>query len=163
MTSPPTPHDVHPTAMVPAAAFDPGAEIESVIALVEELIDVISGENRILACGLPASLSTVSGRKQVLADSFEQHVRRIRSRELDIAAARGPRHARLVDRTAVLRQAMDENLDRLQTAIAASRHRVEAIMSAIREQLAPPAVYGSDGTQRLAGTRPVNLKAGLRA
>jgi hypothetical protein len=162
VTSTPTPHDAHPTAVVPTQdVADPAAEIESVIALVEALIDVISEENRILASGLPASLSTVSGRKQTLADSFEQHVRRIRSRELDIAAAREPRRARLVDRTAVLRRAMDENLDRLQTAIAASRHRVEAIMAAIREQIAPPAGYGSNGAQRLAGA--ANLKAGLRA
>jgi hypothetical protein len=59
-----------------------------------------------------------------------------------------------LQRTTQLRERMAENIDRLQAAMEASRRRVEAVMSAIRQHAAADSTYGANG--RVAAPRAVN-------
>ncbi|QCK88677.1 flagellar protein FlgN [Phreatobacter aquaticus] len=120
------------------------------LALVDELIAVISDENSQLAQGLPASMSLSAARKAELAKEFEQWVADIRSRRIVLAHADQPLRARISEQTGVLQQGMDENVERLRAAIDASRRRVDAVMRAIREQIAPSGPYQANGLTRTA-------------
>ena len=146
------------TRILPVNAEDPN--IESVIALVDEMIVVIERENEELARGLPAPMSSLIARKNVLADRFEQCVGMIKERRVSISAGNEVLRRRLVDRTNVLRKRMAENIDRLHVAIEASRQRVEAIMLAIRQQVAAESPYGANG--RIAPLRTVNERVSRR-
>jgi hypothetical protein len=138
--------------VVPVSVEDPS--VESVIALVDEMIVVIERENEELARGLPAPMSSLVARKNVLADRFERCVATIKERRVSISAGNEVLRRRLVDRTNVLRDRMAENIERLQSAIEASRQRVEAIMHAIRHHVAAESPYGANG--RIAPLRTVN-------
>jgi hypothetical protein len=135
--------------MIPAIHTGPveaGDEsIRALIALIDELIAVVSEENTELAKGLPASRSKQLDDKNRLAGMFEQHV-------VECARATGILNVRdsvlreqLMERIFNLREAMDENLVRLRAAIDASNRRIEAVMYAIREQIASVSPYGSSG------------------
>ena len=67
---------------------------------------------------------------------------------------------RLLDRILQLRGAMDENLVRLRAAIEASNRRIDAVMQAIREQLAGASPYGAGGTR---AARPMSCGTSIRA
>jgi hypothetical protein len=56
---------------------------------------------------------------------------------------------------------MDENLLRLRAAIDASNRRIEAVMQAIREQIANVSPYGAAG--RRTPTRSVSCGTNVRA
>jgi len=128
-----------------AAAPQTKVDFDALIALIDELIVVIDGENEALARGLPASLSTSIPRKNALADQLEQWTAHIKERRLQILPHDRELRARMLQRTRSLRERMAENVSRLQAAMDASRHRVEAVMRAIREQAAADATYGASG------------------
>ena len=121
------------------------ARVRSLIALIDDLISVVSEENVELSRGLPASRLKQVDEKNRLADLFEKCV-------AESAAATSSLHVedrmlreQLMERILRLRAAMDENLLRLRAAIEASNRRIEAVMQAIREQIAAVAPYGASG------------------
>ncbi|MFD2184254.1 flagellar protein FlgN [Rhodoplanes azumiensis] len=119
--------------------------VARVVALVEELIAVVEEENRALARGLPASLSNSTARKTALAEDVERWVMHVRRYDLGSAATDRRQRERLVERARRLKLVMDENVERLRAAIAASQRRVDAIMQAVREDVASRAPYGRNG------------------
>ncbi len=131
--------------------------VTAVIRLVDELLALIEEENRHLASGAPASTSSVIARKAALAEEFGKWVAGVRERQIVISEADSRLHARLRERSVLLRQRMHENVDGLRAAVAATRRRVDAIMRAIREQVTPPSnQYGASGRLTRPGgeTRP---------
>jgi hypothetical protein len=52
---------------------------------------------------------------------------------------------KVLRRIECLRRSMDENMIRLRAAIEASQRRIDAIMAAIREQIADNSPYGANG------------------
>lgn len=143
-------------------AITPDAVVARVIGVVDELIVLIEDENRNLARGLPASLSGSAERKNALATGLEVWVAHVERHRVCAAVADAALRERLVERVGVLRVAMDENIARLKQAIAASRRRVDAIMRAIRDEVATRATYGDTGRMG----RPIEAGAfckGIRA
>ena len=69
--------------------------------------------------------------------------------------------ARIADRTLVLQEKMDENVERLRAAIDATRRRVDAVMRAIRDQVAPSGSYQADGRMQTLAKSP-SIQAGGR-
>lgn len=128
-----------------ATVADINAAVEEVIALISDMVRTIDEENRILAQGIPASLAGSNARKNELADQFEAWVARIKARQLLIDRADTDVRTRLLAGSKVLRDVMEENMERLRIAMEASRRRVEAVMSAIREQISANAPYGATG------------------
>ena len=123
------------------------AAVEAVIELLHELIFIIVSENRLLAQGLPASLSQFVERKTELSETFERWVADVKANKIHISLASPARREQLIQYTRRLGADMEENLSRLRLAMDASRHRIDAIMAAIREQVARPG-YNANGRVR---------------
>ncbi|MBK5960023.1 hypothetical protein CCR97_17690 [Rhodoplanes elegans] len=123
--------------------------VARVVTLVDELITIVEEENRALARGLPASLSNSTARKTALAEDVERWAMHLRRHDLGSAATDRGQRERLVERVRRLTVVMDENVTRLRAAITASQRRVDAIMRAVREDVAARAPYGRNG--RVAG------------
>ncbi|WP_315727869.1 MULTISPECIES: flagellar protein FlgN [unclassified Bradyrhizobium] len=119
--------------------------VKSLIALIDELVAVVSEENLELAKGLPASRSKQLDDKNRLAGLFEQRVAECAARTASLHVQDRVLREQLMERILNLRVAMDENLMRLRAAIEASNRRIEAVMQAIREQIASVSPYGSGG------------------
>ena len=119
---------------VRSGAGDEG--VKTLIALIDELIVVVSEENAELAKGLPASRSRQLDDKNRLAGLFEQRVAECAARTASLDVQDRMLREQLMERILNLRLAMDENLLRLRAAIEASNRRIEAVMQAIREQIA---------------------------
>lgn len=135
--------------MKPAIQTGPsqaGAEdVTTLIALIDELIVVVSEENVELAKGLPASRSKQIDDKNRLASIFEQRVAECAVQTASLHVEDPVLRAQLMERIFNLRVAMDENLIRLRAAIDASNRRIEAVMQAIRAQIATVSPYGAEG------------------
>lgn len=135
--------------MNPAIQAAPGRSgddgVKSLIALIDELVAVVSEENVELAKGLPASRSKQLDDKNRLASLFEQRVAECAARAASLHVQDLVLREQLMERILNLRAAMDENLMRLRAAIEASNRRIEAVMQAIREQIASVSPYGAGG------------------
>jgi hypothetical protein len=133
------------TVQCPDAGVDrPEATIRTLIALIDELLEVIGEENAMLARGLPASLMKQAIRKNELADQFDRWVKEVAAHPVSIKSCAPDVQDALMDRIARLRCSMDENIDRLRAAMEASRRRIEAVMQAIRADIAASASYSAD-------------------
>ncbi|WP_315779811.1 MULTISPECIES: flagellar protein FlgN [unclassified Bradyrhizobium] len=121
------------------------SEVRTLIALIDELIAVVSEENAELAKGLPASRSKQLDDKNRLAGLFEQRVADCARQTASLDVRDRVLREQLMEHILDLRSAMDENLVRLRAAIEASNRRIEAVMQAIREQIANASPYGASG------------------
>ncbi|CAN5262620.1 hypothetical protein BH11PSE4_BH11PSE4_24880 [soil metagenome] len=128
-----------------AVAATDGKRIEDLIELIDALIDVVTEENIALAMGLPASQSRHTARKLELADMFEMWVREVSMKNLLLQTPNRPLQHKVMARIDNLRTSMDENMTRLRAAIEASQRRIDAVMSAIREQISDKSPYGASG------------------
>jgi RNase H-fold protein (predicted Holliday junction resolvase) len=135
-------------------ATDSRVRIETLIALIDELIAVVSAENLELAQGLPASRSKQIARKTELAEAFEKWVKEISAQKISVQTSDERLRSIFAERLQQLQAAMDENIVGLRAAIAASKRRIDAVMSVIREQVADRNPYTSSGrlSSRFAST-----------
>jgi hypothetical protein len=134
--------------------------IRSLIALIDDLIAVVSEENAELAKGLPASRLKQVDEKNRLAGLFEKYVAECAVATSNLHVQDRILREQLMERILQLRAAMDENLPRLRAAIEASNRRIEAVMQAIREQIANVSPYGASGRRT---TGAISAGTNLRA
>jgi len=127
-------------------------DVRTLIALIDELIAVVSEENAELAKGLPASRSKQLEDKDRLSGLFEQRVAECAARTTSLDVRDRVLREQLMEHILNLRTAMDENLLRLRAAIEASNRRIEAVMQAIREQIASASPYGASGRRAARAT-----------
>lgn len=139
---------------VPAMA-DIVTAMDRLLAHLDELNALVEEENRILARGLPASLSRFTDRKNELADEFERWVKAVATHQIAIGEADFAQRARLTAAIGRLRAGMDENVDRLRAAMDASRRRIDAVMNAIKSEIRANSPY--DAHARLNG--PASTRA----
>lgn len=126
-------------------AMHPGGGIEDLAELIERLIDVVTEENIALAMGLPASQSRHTAQKLELSELFEAWVREADRKNKLLGTPNRTLQGKILARLEALRLVMDENVTRLRAAIEASQRRIDAVMSAIREQVADHSPYGANG------------------
>ncbi len=124
---------------------DADSRIERLVALIDELIQVVAEENAWLAQGLPASRSKQIARKVELSDLLKSWVDEITSQEVSIRTSDERLRSMFAERMDLLKVNMDENILRLRTAIETSRRRIDAVMSAIREQVLSSSPYTPAG------------------
>lgn len=122
-----------------------GYSIADLVELIDCLIDVVTEENIALAMGLPASQSRHTARKLELADMFEQWVKEVARKNMLLGTPDRNLQVKVLERIEQLRVTMDENVTRLRAAIEASQRRIDAVMAAIREQIADNSPYGANG------------------
>ena len=137
------------------------ARVRSLVALIDDLISVVTEENVELAKGLPASRLKQVDEKNRLADLFEKCVAESAAATASLHVEDRVLREQLMERILRLRAAMDENLLRLRAAIEASNRRIEAVMQAIREQIANVSPYGASGRRatRAISTGSTNVRA----
>lgn len=121
-----------PEQIAPSPEFT--GELKELLDLVGELNLLIADENLRLEGGLPASISQNVGRKAELGAKLDAWMGRIRSGDPVFVSADNAFHRELAEQLEVLKELMQENMTRLKHAMAVSRRRIEAIMSAVREQ-----------------------------
>jgi hypothetical protein len=138
---------------------DEGAK--TLIALIDDLIAVVTEENVELSKGLPASRLKQVDEKNRLAAVFEQRVAACVTQAASLNVKDRMLREQLMGKIGDLRTAMDENLLRLRAAIEASNRRIEAVMQAIREQIASVSPYGAAG--RRTPSRSVSCGTNVRA
>ncbi|WP_024506568.1 flagellar basal-body protein FlbY [Bradyrhizobium sp. ARR65] len=119
--------------------------VRSLIALIDELLSIVTEENAELSKGLPASRLKQVDEKNRLADLFQECVAECAAKTAKLQVQDRVLREQLMERILKLRAAMDENLVRLRAAIDASNRRIEAVMQAIREQIANVSPYGAGG------------------
>jgi hypothetical protein len=137
--------DTPPT--VPAMA-DIAMAMDDLLIHLDELNALVEEENRILARGLPASLSKFTDRKNELAEEFERWVKIVAANQLAVWTANEAQRARLTAAITRLRAGMDENVERLRAAMEASRRRIDAVMTAIKSEIRTNTPY--DAQARLS-------------
>ncbi len=134
--------------------------IRALIALIDELLSVLSDENAELSKGLPASRLKQVDEKNRLADLFRQSVAECAAKTATLEVEDRGLREQLMERILRLRAATDENLVRLRAAIDASQRRIDAVMQAIREQIASASPYGAAGRRT---TRAVSCATNVQA
>jgi len=134
--------------------------IRTLIALIDELLQVVAEENVELSKGLPASRLKQVDQKNRLADLFEQCVAECTRQSASLHVQDRVLREQFMERILKLRAAMDENLVRLRAAIEASNRRIEAVMQAIREQIASVSPYAASGRRT---TRAMSCGTNVRA
>lgn len=136
------------------------SRMEDLIALIDEMIVIVTDENAALARGLPASRSKQLVRKTELAALFEQWVADVSSKKINILASKEPLRSRFAERVKLLQIVMDDNIIKLRAAIATSQRRIDAVMAAVRERVSDAVPYTANG--RMAGPA-ASYAANIRA
>lgn len=118
---------------------------EALLETVTELSEIIAEENRVLASGFPAGLVATTERKTELAAEYAELWEDL-GPEGASQLAQDPEFGRTLMAAVVsLRQATQENVTRLEAAMAASRRRVEAVLDALRQEARGSGTYGAKG------------------
>lgn len=120
------------TASTPVKAATPKDLLE-IIGLLTELL---RAENDHLRNGFPATLFQLRDRKQELADDYAEIGEEVMATHREMIAADPSIQKRLVDASFELRALTEENMHLLEGALAATRRRIEAVVSTIKKSQA---------------------------
>ena len=116
-----------------AAMPEGGAAIMELFDVMDELKDVIAAENDLLDIGMPAALSELSEIKTQLAEDFQELSSEVLADYAAEIAADPALGRRIMEAGMELRALTQANLERLSSAVNATRRRIEAVMMAIRD------------------------------
>ena len=142
-------------ALKAAPRTEQDGDLNELIALVIALSDLIADENMLLARGMPASVSQNVVRKAKMSAELDAWLARIRSGDESFVKADRSLHKSLVDQLKHLQDEMGENMNRLRRAMSVTHRRIDAIMSAVREQSRVDTGYGRDGNRAGNRDRPI--------
>lgn len=119
--------------------------MERLLKLACALAEVVDEENRLLAMGFPTSLAATTEEKLRLARAIEE-VMADPATNLRTAAASASERSLLAERIRHIQTAVTENSARLAGALEATRRRIAAVMSAVKDRVRTESVaYGSNG------------------
>jgi ABC-type transporter Mla subunit MlaD len=110
--------------------------VADLLDIMAELSEVLTTENDMLRRGLPASLAEMTERKAALADDYSETAEELVSHHLDELLCHPELAAHLGRAGSQLQRLTTENLDRLETALTATRRRIDAVMDAVKSQQA---------------------------
>ena len=131
--------------------------VAEMIELVNSLAALIAEENAQLRSGVPAAQVATVKLKIKLASELERHVRIIRAGGMFDGSTDPALRATLVQRSAELQMAMQENASHLRAAMLSTRRRVDAIMRAFREHEARPGRYDNAGRRTMSRAPTLGL------
>jgi len=118
---------------------------ELLLATVFELSAVMAEENAALASGYPAGLVTTAARKTELAADYAELWEELEAGMAESLADDPEFGRKLMAAVSRLRLVAGENVARLEAAMSASRHRVDAILETLRTEMRGSATYGTRG------------------
>jgi flagellar biosynthesis/type III secretory pathway chaperone len=152
---------VHATQKLPTPVVSVRTPITDLLDVMADLSDVLESENDLLRRGLPAALSDMTERKSELADEYTDLTREVLSQCGDQIAGDPALHQRLLQAGQDLRALTQENMERLEQALEATRRRIEAVMAAIRIHDGGGRTYGASGQAIIS--RTVDFKGDFRS
>jgi flagellar biosynthesis/type III secretory pathway chaperone len=139
---------VKPQAITPPAtpaAFDAETPMEQLLGLAYQLAGVVEEENRLLAMGFPSSLAVTTEEKLRLSREIEAVMADAESKRRT-AAANIDQRSELARSIRRIEEAVQENSSRLDGAIHATKRRIAAVMTAVRDEASSQApTYGAKG------------------
>ncbi|NJL07829.1 MAG: hypothetical protein HC900_05865 [Methylacidiphilales bacterium] len=100
-----------PPRMPDNHAADIDVTVAEAIELIDQLVEVLNQENKILGRGFPASLIGSTARKSELGEAFETWVAAVRERHVDLGAADQALREAMVARSHLLNAAVGENVE----------------------------------------------------
>ncbi|MBK1794748.1 hypothetical protein JHL21_09560 [Devosia sp. WQ 349] len=131
------------------------------ITLMTELTALLDRENRALEAGLRTSLAFAAERtherKAELSAELETWVSQVRSGQINLGLASPDVREQVTASSEALDAVVKENMERLKAGIETTRTRVEAIMSAIREQATSEGAYDATGRRARISDAPSSL------
>lgn len=144
----------------PAAAPGETSPIAAFFQMVDEFVALLAEENALLSRGLPAPLVSTVRSKEMLAIQLRAGWQRaLMTCADDIAAAPELRQG-LAGAARRLRVLAEDNRAKILAAQKATRRRIEAVMSALRQQIEQGQPYGPAARVVPADSRP--YRANLR-
>ena len=124
--------------------------IDQLLQLAYQLAEVVEEENRLLSLGFPTPLAATTEAKLRLSREIEAIMTEADSKRRT-AAANIEQRGELAKRIRRIEAAVQENSNRLDGAIYATKRRIAAVMSAVRDEVKSDAPsYGSDGRRPTA-------------
>lgn len=137
------------------------AQLGDLVNLMDELASLLEHENRALEAGLNTSMAFAAERtherKAELSAKLEAWVSMVRSGEINLANASPEARQTVTARSEALDVVVRENMERLKAGIETTRTRVEAIMSAIRDQATSQGAYDATGRRARITDAPSSL------
>lgn len=112
---------------------DPG-EVGALFGVMTELKEILETENDFLRRGMPAALSDMTERKTSLAETYTTLSHKVLARYADDIISDPALQSRLVQAGEELRGLTHENMLRLNSALEATRRRIDAVMEAIQAE-----------------------------
>jgi flagellar biosynthesis/type III secretory pathway chaperone len=124
--------------------------MEQLLDLSYQLASVVEEENRLLAMGFPSSLAATTDEKLRLSREIEA-VMADADAKRRTAAANIDQRSELARSIRRIEEAVQENSGRLEGAIHATKRRIAAVMSAVRDEVGSETkTYGSRGRREPA-------------
>jgi hypothetical protein len=138
---------MHASAALAAPLDMPARQQAEILLLtVSELNEIIRHENSVLASGYPAGLAVNAERKTELAWDYAEMWEELGPEGVSILA-RDPEFGQvLTAAVTALRRSTQENLNRLDAAMTASRRRIESVITALQDTVPRSAGYGANGS-----------------
>jgi flagellar biosynthesis/type III secretory pathway chaperone len=139
-----------------------GEAVAELLAVMSDLKDIIETENDFLRRGMPAALSDMTQRKTELADEYADLTQEVLADFSDEIVGNPILRQKLIESGEELRRLSQENMMRLESALDATRRRIEAVMSAIHAHDQEGRTYGTGKGMSIIGRYidyAVNLEA----
>lgn len=136
----------NPNAIATAhGTFDAETPMDQLLDLAYQLAGVVEEENRLLAMGFPSSLTATTEEKLRLSREIETIMADAEAKRRT-AAANLDQRSELARSIRRIEEAVQENSSRLDGAIHATKRRIAAVMSAVRDEVGSEApTYGAQG------------------
>jgi hypothetical protein len=152
--------DLEATAMT-SELTEIDTQLGVLVNLMDELTALLDRENRALEAGLRTSMAFAAERTQErkaeLSATLETWVGRVRTGEINLTNATPEMREQVTARSQALDVVVKENMERLKAGIDTTRTRVEAIMSAIRDQATSEGAYDATGRRARVTDTPSSL------
>lgn len=126
---------------IPAAGPDAATRVRTLIALTEELADIIGRENELLASRRPKEIAPLQHDKARLAAAYAQSIRQI---AVDRSLVAGAGDA-LIERLRDITQSFEERAEAQKALLDGARRAAEGVVKAVAAEAAKPISYSRSG------------------
>lgn len=131
-----------------------GSIVKDLAQVMSELVEVIRAENAFLQSGMPSALSTFIARKEDLVARYVELHKLVLMTARDQLQENADLHAQLTASGLALRSVTEENMQRLNEAMIATRRRIDSVIAAVHEHDEQHSTYGKESLTIVAGYKP---------
>ena len=130
----------------------PGRRIAGILALLNRLSEIVSGETALLRHRRPQALSETNAEKERLAATYAQELREIKANPVLIKSASDAEKEALKTAMAAFQEIMDDHARRLIIAKSVTESMVQAVAEEVHKRKNPVNGYGRNAALQSATT-----------